>query len=294
MDQAFQGLDEATIQAIESSAAETEQMGRLAVAAIQMTEDLNNIPDERTSEVKLKDINERMAEIDEFIEAFTVIPEQKETAITVDADEEQITQEWNKIYEITEDGIITELAVTGVPQARQTVEELMEEIPPEKVLELKLQHDVEVKLAEIEAAAQNTQAAFKYKAEVDIAQIESMTDIMVSSANMMSEAFTSSGDVIIAAIGGLSELGALAQLELFEIIEEEMRIRAQLAEQEIKLSDAQIAYLAARTAAMEKGEALINIQMDGIYPELEVIMWEIINRIQIQASEEGLEFLIGL
>jgi hypothetical protein len=45
---------------------------------------------------------------------------------------------------------------------------------------------------------------------------------------------------------------------------------------------------------MEKGEALINIQMDGIYPELEIIMWEIINRIQIQASEEGLEFLVGI
>jgi hypothetical protein len=34
--------------------------------------------------------------------------------------------------------------------------------------------------------------------------------------------------------------------------------------------------------------------MDGIYPELEIIMWEIINRIQIQASEEGLEFLVGI
>jgi hypothetical protein len=111
-----------------------------------------------------------------------------------------------------------------------------------------MQHDAEIKLAEIEAAAQIAQKSLEFKAQVDIAEIESMTEIMVSSADMLSSAFESSGNVIIAAIGGLSDLGALAQLELFEIIEEEMRIRAQLAEQEIKLSDAQIAYLAARTA----------------------------------------------
>jgi hypothetical protein len=34
--------------------------------------------------------------------------------------------------------------------------------------------------------------------------------------------------------------------------------------------------------------------MDGVYPELEMVMWKIIEQVQIRASAEGLEFLVGL
>ena len=60
------------------------------------------------------------------------------------------------------------------------------------------------------------------------------------------------------------------------------------------LTKAQILYLTARTKALDRGDAAISISMEGIYPELELIMWEIVRRIQIQSNTEGMEFLLGL
>jgi hypothetical protein len=48
-----------------------------------------------------------------------------------------------------------------------------------------------------------------------------------------------------------------------------------------------------RTEALDKGDALITVQADGIEPRLELIWVEIMRKVQVNASEEGLEMLIG-
>ena len=68
--------------------------------------------------------------------------------------------------------------------------------------------------------------------------------------------------------------------------------------QQKELNQAQIEYLNARTKRLEGGEgeveSLISITADGLEPELEMIMYSIIEKIQIRANEEGLEFLLGI
>jgi TP901 family phage tail tape measure protein len=291
----FQGLDEATIAATESGAKETEELGKLAVATVQLAESLGDLPSQKITDVDVKGGDEAVTTFEEMLAAVQAVPETKETDIRADADiasAESAVKEFDTV--IFPDG--KEVTVISLPNKKslEDTKDAINEIPPEKILEIQLKHDVEVQLANIEAAAETTQTALEWSARVDIAEVEAARDILLNASDNLADAFENTGDVISAMVGELGNLGALAQLELFEIIEREMLIRERLAEQEIKLSEAQIAYLNARTAALEKGDAIINISMDGVYPELEMVMWKIIEQVQIRASAEGLEFLVGL
>ena len=48
-----------------------------------------------------------------------------------------------------------------------------------------------------------------------------------------------------------------------------------------------------RAEALGKGDALITVQADGLEPQLKSIWVEIIQKIPVKASEEGLEMLLG-
>jgi hypothetical protein len=73
-----------------------------------------------------------------------------------------------------------------------------------------------------------------------------------------------------------------------QIQEESKRREAALAEEQ-KLVDAQIENMKARTAAMNKGQAMITIDGKGLQPQLEAFMFEILKAIQIKANSEGAE-----
>jgi hypothetical protein len=49
----------------------------------------------------------------------------------------------------------------------------------------------------------------------------------------------------------------------------------------------------ARTKAMERGDAMIKINGDGLQPHLEAFMWEIIRTVQVRVNEDGMGMLLG-
>ncbi len=73
-----------------------------------------------------------------------------------------------------------------------------------------------------------------------------------------------------------------------------MKIQEEAAKQQSRLIDAQIKNLEAKTKAMQNGDGLIKIDSTGLEPALEMIMWEIIEKVQLRANAEGAEFLLGL
>jgi flagellar hook-associated protein FlgK len=77
-------------------------------------------------------------------------------------------------------------------------------------------------------------------------------------------------------------------------MEEESRRRDALLLEQQKLTEAQVNYLKARTDAMNKGDAILTINAEGIEPELDMVMRRIIELAQIRANEEGLNFLLGV
>ena len=79
-----------------------------------------------------------------------------------------------------------------------------------------------------------------------------------------------------------------------DAIDQQLEIQQQAADQQSKLIDAQVQNLKARTQAMQSGDGLIKISSDGLEPALEMIMWQVLEKVQMRANAEGAEFLLGL
>lgn len=79
-----------------------------------------------------------------------------------------------------------------------------------------------------------------------------------------------------------------------DAIDQQLKIQKQAAEQQGKLIDAQVASLTAKTQALKNGEGLIKIESDGLEPALEMIMWNVIEKVQLRANAESAEFLLGI
>ena len=60
-----------------------------------------------------------------------------------------------------------------------------------------------------------------------------------------------------------------------------------LIEQQMKLNELKL-------ERYKSGNAAISITADGLQPHLEMILWEILEKIQIRANESGAEFLLGI
>jgi hypothetical protein len=170
----------------------------------------------------------------------------------------------------------------------------LDAIPAEKVVIARIENQTELEIAKIQAGAETLQKAMEFKAKIEIAEVEQLFETLRTQSENIAEMFINTGEVIMAMTGAFEHLGALGRHDLLQLMEKEIAIRAALAEQQGQLTTAEIAYLEAKTEALAKGEGFINITMDGVYPELELIMHKLIERTQIRANAEGYEFLLGV
>ncbi len=199
---------------------------------------------------------------------------------------------------------------------------LQKDIPKEKTIDVKVKSD-NLKIAEIKSKTDIIQKQFEFDAKVDIKQIEETSAIIQAKlewdakiniaqveadakkveaiATSIGEIFKSTGDVM----GGLFSLWADAdmssKMDLERWIGKEMELREKALEQQTKLTDATVENMKIQNKlaekkmeAMEKGDALITVQGDGLAPHLEGFMWEILSAIQVRISESADDFLIGL
>ena len=77
-------------------------------------------------------------------------------------------------------------------------------------------------------------------------------------------------------------------------IELENKNRARQLDQEQQMVDAQVTLLEAKTASIREGGGLITITADGLEPELEAFMMEILRRVQVKAAEDQALYLLGV
>lgn len=246
------------------------------------------------------DVEQADKEITAFWEEFLKLPDEKNVDVNVNADTEDVEQVQNYITWLDETG--TEHIVTiDVEEDQVTdVEKQIDDIPTEKMLEIQLQGDIDTQIAAIEAQAQTAQAAFQYTAEVNIAEAEANADILVAAydaAGKSVEALAgATSDMFgsFAAILGDDSVSTFDKWDLESKLREQIEMERQMVESQIKLNDAQVANIEARTAAMERGDAMIQIDSTGLEPALEMIMWQIIEKVQIRANESSADFLLGL
>lgn len=279
--------------------ASVEDTGKVVAQQKSIWDELNEaidaIPEQATTEIEAKGAELTKEEIDGIVKAFAEIGEEKTIEVTAKADEAAIEKVGNIIVQTFPDGRVV-LVQTNADQAalEKTKSAIDSKLPEEKIMEIKLQGEIDVQLEKIKAQAQNLDSYFEYKAKVDVAEIEQVFETIRNQSNNITEMFKNTGDVLSDLAGSLGDIGAIGRLEIFELMEEESRRRDALLLEQQKLTEAQIKYLDARSKAMAAGQGIITIQADGLAPELELVLHKIIELTQIRANAEGLNFLLGV
>jgi TP901 family phage tail tape measure protein len=153
--------------------------------------------------------------------------------------------------------------------------------------------DVNLKWGELES--QERQLVFELQADIAIAQIEAGAQVLQSAFESITASIESTGESFNTLIGAFVELqGTVAQGTIKDLMEEELKLRKDSLAQQKDLIKAQVDYLNAINERLGSGEAMINISTDGLEPALTNLMWEVLRKIQIEASAQGQQFLLGL
>jgi hypothetical protein len=134
--------------------------------------------------------------------------------------------------------------------------------------------------------------------DLNVAQVEADAQKIESIIEGLNNSFSSTGDVISSALGALGSAEGFFGLEKLELIEEQIAFENKLRQETFELqkrqTEATIEEIRARTQALQQGDGLIQISADGLEPELEAFMFEILKRVQVRANESASEFLLGL
>lgn len=181
---------------------------------------------------------------------------------------------------------------------KKSAEELAKELDPLKTFEIQTQLNIaqiDRDIEAIKASAETAQAAFEWSAKVDIAEAEASAKKVIAAFDSINVGIKSTSDLIS------KSLDALGGYETFEekwaardILKQETEQRDALFRLQEKQIEAEIKLTKARAEAIERGEGVIKIDSTGLEPALELVMWEIIEKVQIRANEEASEFLLGL
>ena len=132
------------------------------------------------------------------------------------------------------------------------------------------------------------------KAELDVADIEAQTRRVESAFESLNVGIESTGNTITELFGLLTQSDSFFdRIDLRRAIERETKFREQEFALQRELIETQIDNLRAKTAALDRGDALIQIDGAGLQPHLEAFMWEILRTIQTRVNEDGMEMLLG-
>lgn len=150
----------------------------------------------------------------------------------------------------------------------------------------------------LELASDERIKTMEFAVQLNVAQVEADTARIQAAFDSVNNTINSTGQVIssaLGAIGNISGFYGLEQLELIEAqLEKENTYRQQALDMQQDLTDATIAEIEARTATLEKGGGLIQIDAAGLEPEIEAFMFKILKKIQVRANSDASAFLLGL
>lgn len=136
-------------------------------------------------------------------------------------------------------------------------------------------------------------ALIEAQSKVTTAQIEADAEKTVAAFESVSVGIKDTGDVLTKLVDSMKGLEGLDKLKIQDLIDDENRRRDEAFKSQQKLIDAQIRDMDARSSALNRGDALIKIQGDGLKPHLEAFMWEILRTIQVRVNADGFKMLLG-
>lgn len=159
----------------------------------------------------------------------------------------------------------------------------------------KAAQDYAVKLQSI--ASNERIKLIESRVKLEIAQAVADAQKFESALKSLSATVESSGDVISSIFGAFGEIDGFFGLDKLELIQEQLEIENKIRQEALDLQrqliESQINLNESRTASLQRGNALIQIDGKGLQPHLEAFMWEILKTIQTRVNADGLELLVG-
>lgn len=183
----------------------------------------------------------------------------------------------------------TTIAATKIEDTKKEAETPLElRIEMEKA-------DLERDLANIKANAEIVQSSMEWKAKMDIAEVEANASKVESIMSSVGESVSSAGDVLGSIFGNVGDLkdAGFWNMDIKSWIREQTDIQKRGLELQESMAEVEKRYMEEKIKTMERGDALIKIDGDGLQPHLEAFMWEILSAIQVRVAEEGLDMLLG-
>lgn len=172
--------------------------------------------------------------------------------------------------------------VIALQSAEKGTKKVTEEL--NKLEEAAAKIAVQERIALIEAQANITATAIEADATKIAAAFEAIGESVTSTGDTLSSLYELLGD---------SSISKFDKLDIKSQIEAEAEARAKLLELQVQQTELTIRETEARLASLENGGALITVNGDGLEPHLEAFMWEILSAIQVRASNEGYDLILG-
>lgn len=149
---------------------------------------------------------------------------------------------------------------------------------------------------EMEKLASNERiAVIEAQVKIDLAELEADKEQVLAAFDSINQTIQNTGDVLTSLYGQFTSADSLSEkFKLDTWIDREYELREAALAKQNELIDAQIDHMEARTDALTGDRAMIEISAAGLEPELEAFMFKILKRIQVQASQDGAEFLLGV
>lgn len=265
-------------------------------------------------------VEAEQTELNEFFEAYNGIDPEKEVEITAAIN----AGDFDKVNELLE-GIVDEKRITVTADTKPATETLtfwtesqgdisikvpitaegaeqikkeLEAIPTDKQIEIKLQGEIDTQVARIEATARTVQSAFEWTAKVDIADVQAAAEVSVAAFEAVGDSVESlsgsTADMFGSVISNWEKLSYMDRTELMRDVDAQREAQNKALDSQVKLNDAQAEYLSARTLLAKSGKSAFTIDTTGLEPALEMVLLEILRKIQILSIEEDPAALFGL
>jgi len=236
------------------------------------------------------------------IELDNAIPEEQTSTVQIELDDgsllltnEKIT---NGIPEATQSEVIVELDDGSVLLTNQTLDA---EIPEDRQVAIKAEVDKEALkksqeylIKEMETQADLLKTEIEWTAKVDIAAINAEAEKVKATFEATSSVIESTGEVMETIFQEWQGLDFQGRWQARKALEQELEIQKEQHEIQKKMAEEQIKLLELKRETIERGEGLIKVDSSGLEPALELVMWQILAKVQVRATEDAAQFLLGL
>jgi len=155
----------------------------------------------------------------------------------------------------------------------------------------------ELRKAQLEFAAEERIAAIEFSSNIQVAAIESDSKRAVAAYEAISESVKNTGEVFGGTFDTLAGGFASGDISAFDLStlerlsERQFDLQEKALDSQIEMNTAEVELRNAQTRQLAEGRAAIEINVDGLEPEMKAMMLGIFRVISIEANFEGQQLL---